>query len=40
MVVKQAVISLGYRVGVVVDSLCEPAEGDVKEKIRRKELEQ
>ena len=40
MAVKQAMDSLGYWVGVVVDSLCVPAEGDVKEKIKRQELEQ
>ena len=38
---KQAIESLGYRAEALVDSLCVPAsEGDVKEKVRRKELEQ
>ena len=36
---KQIVESLGYRVGVLVESLCMPASrGDVKEETRRKEL--
>ena len=37
---KQTIESLGYRVEALVDSLCVPAiKGDVKEQMRRKELE-
>ena len=37
---KQAIESLGYRAEALVDSLCVPgSEGDVKEEMRRKELE-
>ena len=37
---KQTIESLGYRVESLVESLCVPAsEGDVREEMRRKELE-
>jgi len=40
MINKQTIESLGYRVEALVDSLCVPApKGDVKEQMRRKELE-
>jgi hypothetical protein len=35
---KQTIESLGYRVEALVDSLCGPADGDVKEEIRRRKL--
>jgi len=40
MVNKKTIESLGYRVETLVDSLCGPAEGDVKEETRRKKLAQ
>jgi hypothetical protein len=40
MVNKEAIESLGYRVEVLVESLCAPtSEGDINEEMRRKELE-
>ena len=40
MVDMWAMESLGYRVEALIDSLCLPAsEDDVKERMRRKELE-
>jgi hypothetical protein len=40
MVNKQAMESLGYRVEALAKLLCEPPrEGDVKERLRRQELE-
>jgi len=40
MVNKKNIESLGYRVEALVDSLCGPAEGNVKEETRRRKLGQ
>jgi hypothetical protein len=40
MVNKKTIESLGYRVETLADSLCGPADGDVKEGARRRKLAQ